>query len=90
MNSLTVGLGSVVGAVVHNELAGSDLALQGLVLVLGEGLEVPAVISSGQTNIVAILQTEVTVGSSDVAPLAGLDVARAVLTDSEHDPSCQR
>ena len=71
------GLGSVVGAVVHNELAGSDLVLQDLVLVLGKGLEVPAVISSGQTNIVALLQTEVTVGSSDVAPLAGLDVAQS-------------
>ena len=49
------GLGSVVGAVVHNELAGSNLGLQGLVLVLGEGLEVPVVISSGQTNVVAVL-----------------------------------
>ena len=71
------GLGSIVRAVVHNELAGSDLGLQSLVLVLGEGLEVPAVISSGQTDVVAVLQTEVAVGSSDVAPLASLDVAQS-------------
>ena len=40
------GLGSVVGAVINSDLAALDLALELLVLVGGEGLEVPAVRSS--------------------------------------------
>ena len=68
------GLGSVVRAVVNNDLAGSDLLLQLLVLLNREGLEVPAVLSGGQADVIAVLQTKVAVGCCDGAPLACLDV----------------
>ena len=71
------GLGSIVGVVVHSDLAALDLFLDGLVLVLGEGLEVPAVVCGGQADVIAILQTEVAVGSSDLAPVTGLDVGQS-------------
>ena len=71
------GLGSIVGVVVHSDLAALDLVLDGLVLVLGEGLEVPAVVCGGQADVIAILQTEVAVGSSDLAPVTGLDVGQS-------------
>ncbi len=76
MNSLTVGL------VASSELLSTTISPEAILLFRasyssGEGLEVPAVVSSGQTDVVAVLQTEVAVGGSDVAPLACLDVAQS-------------
>lgn len=76
------GLGSVVGAVVNSDLAGSDLLLDGLIVLHGEGVEVPAVLIGGQTNVVAVFQTEVAVGTGDLAPLASLDVGQSGLDSS--------
>ncbi|WP_181566972.1 hypothetical protein [Faecalibacterium prausnitzii] len=61
------GLGSVVGVVIDHDLAALDLLLDCLVLIDGKGLEVPAVLIGGQTDVIAVLQAEVAVGSSDVA-----------------------
>lgn len=77
------GLGSVVGAVINSDLAALDLALDFLVLVGGEGLEVPAVCIGGQADIIAVLQTEVAIGTCDVAQLPASISARAVLTASD-------
>ena len=57
------GLGSVVGTVINSDLAALDLALDFLVLVGGEGLEVPAVCIGGQADIIAVLQAEVAIGT---------------------------
>ena len=58
------GLGSVVGVVIDHDLAALDLLLDCLVLIDGKGLEVPAVLIGGQTDVIAVLQAEVAVGSS--------------------------
>ena len=53
------GLDVVVGVVVHDHGAVSQLGLQCLVLVHGEGAESPGIGIGGQTNVFALSQGEV-------------------------------
>ena len=45
------GLDAVLAGVVHDDLAGSDLLLDRLVLLHGEGAEVPAALGGGQADV---------------------------------------